>query len=82
MRQGLDGYLASLGPAAKAAVPELIEALRDRESKVRRRAVLALGRLSSAAELAIPDLNRMLRDDDEEIRYEATLALERIRTDK
>jgi HEAT repeat protein len=69
-----------LGPRARAAVPELIAALKDRTpvarkdgEQVRGRAARALGRL--AVKEAIPPLTEMLRDPDRGARRVAAEAL-------
>jgi hypothetical protein len=55
-RQGAAGVLAKLGPAAKDAVPFLIEGLKDQDAAMRYRSVLALTTIGPAAKPAIPAL--------------------------
>ena len=68
------GSLRAIGPAAEAAVPALIEALKDEDSNVRGSAADALGKIGPAA---VPALIEALRDDDSDVRYTAA-ALARI----
>jgi HEAT repeat protein len=48
--------LADLGPEAKAAVPALVRALKDKDPFIREAAAGALGRIGPAAKEAAPDL--------------------------
>lgn len=52
--------LAELGPEAKAAVPTLVRALKDKDPFVRDAAASALGRIGPAAREAVPDLIALL----------------------
>jgi len=60
-----------------AAVPPLIEALRDEDSNVRRQAAETLGEIKDPA--AVPPLIEALRDKDSDVRAAATRALGRIK---
>jgi serine/threonine protein kinase len=67
--------LGGLGADAKAAIPVLLESLRDREAMVRFDAAKALEKMGDAAKEA---LSRALQDDDEVVRRIAAEALGRI----
>jgi serine/threonine-protein kinase len=67
--------LGGLGADAKAAIPVLLEALRDREAMVRFDAAKALEKMGDAAKEA---LSRALHDEDEVVRRIAAEALARI----
>jgi HEAT repeat protein len=54
---------------------EWVEALRDRDPKVRRRAVAALGHVGAADPAAVPALGGALKDRDPSVRDAAALAL-------
>jgi hypothetical protein len=56
--------LGQVGPEAKAAVPALTDALKDRDSLVRSMAADALDRIGPDAKPAVPTLVAMLRTDD------------------
>ncbi len=68
--------LRDLGPAAKEAVPALIERLKDERPDIRREAVLALASMDAAAESAIEPIAAQLKD--EQVATAATYALARI----
>jgi HEAT repeat protein len=71
--------LGDLGPAAKAALPNLIDALQDPGSTLRYWAVRALGEIGSEAEAAVPYLIDALNDPDSDaVRSAAANALTRI----
>ena len=70
--------LAEIGPAARDAVPALIETLKDREVEVRGSAVYALGEIGPAARAALPMLGVLLKDDNADIRKAAAIALGKI----
>lgn len=61
-RSGPDGQLSAVralgwfGPAAAAAVPDLIEALDNGQSTVRKEAIMALGKIGPDAKSAVPAL--------------------------
>jgi len=70
--------LAEIGPPAKAAVPELIKLLDDKELEVRMQAILALGSIGSAAKSAGPAVGKLLNDSTPAIRYAAAFTLGQI----
>ncbi len=61
-----------------AAVPALLEALRDPDDEVRLGAVQALGRIGRTAAPAVPVLREALRDPRPEIRAAAARSLDAI----
>src|SRR5690242_19899640 len=66
------------GDAAEV-VPALIEALKDRESDVRRSAAIGLGTFGEKAKEAIPALQAVAKNDrDARVREAARVALSRI----
>jgi serine/threonine protein kinase len=67
--------LGGIGADAKAAIPVLLESLRDREAMVRFDAAKALEKMGDAAKEA---LSHALQDDDEVVRRIAAEALGRI----
>lgn len=67
--------LGGIGADAKAAIPVLLEALRDREAMVRFDAAKALEKMGDAAKDA---LSHALQDEDEVVRRIAAEALARI----
>jgi HEAT repeat protein len=66
------------GPAAKHAIPELIDCLHDEEFRVRIIAAQVLGNLGSEAKEAVPDLVPLLKDENLKVRGAAEEALNRI----
>jgi len=71
--------LGSLGPAAGAAVPSLIDALKDSSANVRSAAARALGEIGNEA--AVSALLGLLEDDDAYVRSAAAKALGLIGTE-
>lgn len=70
--------LYEMGQSAKAAVPDLVEALGKRWPTVRKRVAFALGRIGGGAEV-IAALQRVLeQDEDAEVRHAAADALIRL----
>ena len=77
--------LELLGPAAKEAVPDLTDALRDKNllsrsdgTTVRQKAARALGALGPAAKPAVPKLADLLKEKDENLKRTVIEALARI----
>ena len=71
--------LGRIGPAAKIAVPVLIEALKDKRAGVRSRAATALGQIGPAANAAVPALRSLSESDPEaSVRSSANWALKKI----
>jgi HEAT repeat protein len=68
--------LREIGPDAKAAVPALIEKLKDKHPELRREVILALAAMESEAASAVEPIAAAL--DDESTRVAATYALGRI----
>jgi hypothetical protein len=75
-RAGAIKALGAIGPEAKAAVPALIECMKDEE--LRPMAILALGSMGPEARAAIPELIAALKDRDDRVRSRAAAALSRI----
>ncbi len=71
-------HLADLGPQAKAAVPQLIEALKAKEPGVRWRSARALAAIGPAAGEAAAPLAGLLKDADHHVRSHAAYALGKI----
>jgi HEAT repeat protein len=75
-RRSVADILATLGPAAAAAVPELVHAVTDIDPFVRWAAARALGHLGPAAGSApVSALASRLDDTDPDVRHAAALAL-------
>jgi HEAT repeat protein len=70
--------LGRMGPKASAAVPLLIEALRDMDRDTHLAAASALGDIGPAASTAVPHLGRAVKDGDVAVRRTAAYALGRI----
>jgi HEAT repeat protein len=73
--------LSKLGPAAAAATPALIEALKDDKPLVRQNAAVALQAIGPEARSAIPTLIAALGDSEWTVRRQAALALGAIGAD-
>jgi HEAT repeat protein len=67
------GCLGKIGPAAKAAVPDLIKALKGKDAAIRVAAISALGKIRSEPETVVPLLIQYL--DDENLDVSAAKAL-------
>ncbi len=76
MAYGACLVLREIGPAAKAAVPALVETLQDPRPEIRREAILALAAMDNAAAPAVEPIAAALKD--EQTRSAATYALGRI----
>lgn len=70
--------LAGMGPAAKPAVPALIEALGDEISAVRFPVAYALGEIGEGAAEAVPALEKLLDDRNDDIAHIARKSLKKI----
>jgi len=71
--------IASMGPAAKAAVPALIEALDDPDPAVRFPVTVALGEIGPGAAAAVPKLKQMMFEEiNDEIAAGARRAIRHI----
>ena len=71
--------IASLGPAAKPAVPALIEALDDPDAAVRFPVTVALGEIGPDAVAAVPRLKQMMFEEiNDEIAAAARRAIRHI----
>ena len=57
-----------LGPAGKAAIPELINLLSNQHTWIRGRAAMALGKIGPDAKVAVPYLIKTLSDKDADVR--------------
>jgi hypothetical protein len=70
--------LANVGTADPAALPALIEAVKDGDAGVRTEAILALLRVGPDAGAAVPALTAALNDEDPTVQSYAAKALQRI----
>jgi HEAT repeat protein len=70
--------LAFMGDKAKSQIPELVEALDDKESQVVVQVLIALGAMKSAAERATSAIKRMLQHPDPAVKQAANNALNEI----
>jgi HEAT repeat protein len=71
--------IASMGPAAKAAVPALVEALDDPDPAVRFPVTVALGEIGPEAVAAVPRLKQMMFEEiNDEIAAGARRAIRHI----
>jgi HEAT repeat protein len=71
--------LGNVGPADPAAYPALVDALKDRDARVRCEVILALVKFGSVAQDAVPVLSELCeRDRDPQVRSYAARARERI----
>ena len=57
--------LAQIVTETKAAVPYLVNALKDKDAGVRGRAAMTLGSMGTEAKAAVPDLANVLLNDKE-----------------
>ena len=72
------GHQQGIGEGAKDAVPDLVQALQDEDTRVPRVAAEALGEIGS--EDAVPTLIQVLQDENVGVRRRVARALERIGT--
>jgi len=72
-RTGAASSIGQLGPAAKPAVPALIQALQGDDPSIHKAAISALGKIQSDPDVVIPLLIRCL--DDPSVNDEAATAL-------
>jgi len=70
--------LGDLGDAARAAVPALKEALKDKDQFLREAAAAALGDIGLGAKAAVPALETALKDTEEVVREAAAESLKKI----
>ena len=78
-RNGAAYEIAGLGPAAKSAVPALIEALDDPDASVRFPVTVALGEIGPDAAAAVPRLKQMMFEEiNDEIAAAAKRAIRHI----
>jgi HEAT repeat protein len=79
MRRTAASKLGNIGLADEAALPALLDALRDREAVVRKEAILALLKFGPDARQALAALNDLkLRDPDPEVRSYAAKATKKL----
>ncbi len=71
--------LDELGPKARAAMPKLAKALKDRRAAVRRSALEALGKIASRSRSAVSEMETALKDHDWRIRERAAELLGQLR---
>ena len=67
--------LGKIGSEAKAAVPALTDALKDKHGQVRTAVAEALGKIGAEAKTAVPALTDALKDKDERVRETTALSL-------
>ena len=78
--------LGRIGPAAKAAIPVLTQAVKDEDVKVRRAAIDALAEMKADAKMAVPNLAQVLKHhpmapDDYDVHRSTIAALRAIGPD-
>ena len=74
-REAAANSLVEIGPAAKTAIPVLIESAASTNSHVRAFALYTLGRISLESKLVVPVLIKGLHDRDHEVRYSSAFGL-------
>src|SRR5262249_12098918 len=70
--------LASAGPQAKAAVPELTKLAESKRPTIRMQAIMALAEIGPDAKSASPALVKALSDSENSVRYAAAFAVGKI----
>jgi HEAT repeat protein len=70
--------LASAGPKAKAAVPELTKLAESKRPALRMQAIMTLGEIGPDAKSASPTLIKSLSDSENSVRYAAAYAIGKI----
>ena len=75
VRYGASKALGMIGSEAKAAVPNLIKCLRDRDHRMRFLAALALGNIAKEPAVSVPALIARLEDTDVGVRERSAIAL-------
>jgi HEAT repeat protein len=73
--------LSCIGPAAEEAVPWLLQKLPDTDSRVRSRAISALGEIHAQSDRVVPVLINYLSDSNSMVRVDAALALSSYKAD-
>jgi HEAT repeat protein len=81
VRQACLQTLATIGPPAKDAVPELIKALSDPAARNRLNAARALGNIGPDAKDAVDALTQAEKDSDANVKLVSQAALTQIRAD-
>ena len=79
-REAVVYALGEIGEPAKAAIPDLIEALEDEFRYIRASAAKALGKMGKSAQDAVPALIKALKDEDERVCDLADKALKKVGT--
>jgi HEAT repeat protein len=67
--------LGRFGPAARPALPALLEAMKDKEAEVRWTSAMAVGKIGPEAREAVPALVALFRDEDPLVREHAAESL-------
>jgi len=80
-RSAIEDALAWIGPAARPAIPLLLRAGTNSDSRVRANALWALGEIHAEPELCVPCLIHALNDSDDWARLSAAHALGMFGTD-
>jgi HEAT repeat protein len=70
--------LGRMGPAAKSAIPTLVQALKSKDGGVRQGAAEALGQIGKDAKAALPELKKLTGDIDPDVQAAAKEAIKRI----
>jgi len=73
-RSGAAGNLGDLGPVAKAAVPDLVKAIKENDAAIRGVAISSLGKIRSEPDTVIPLLIPYLEDDNFDVAAAGALA--------